>query len=373
MTLHAKLSASGSSRWLNCPGSVKAEDGYKDKSSSFAIEGTAAHELADICLKSGDSPEKYLGETIESIVVDSDMVEHVSGYIAYVKSYSGEHFYESRVDFSPWVPEGFGTSDAIIIQDNKVIILDLKYGKGVSVDADNNTQGMLYALGVYNDYGYLLDGVESFEIHIYQPRTNSFSQWEITLSDLLKWGEWVKLQADLALSNDAERVPGEKQCQWCKAKADCPKLAQFTQEVIMCEFDNIDDLDNPDKLTNTQKRLALENKKLIVGWLDAVESDVKNTLMNGGKFDGFKIVAGRSLRKWSDEESAEKALLSLKSEDEVYTKKMVSVAQAEKLVGKKNIDVISPYIIKPDGAPTLAPESDKRPCITDVSDMFESC
>lgn len=373
MIAHAKLSASGSSRWLNCPGSVEAEKGFKDTGSSFAQEGTAAHELADLCLNNGENPDKYLGDTIEKIVVDAEMVENIAGYISYVKSFDGEHFYESRVDFSPWVHEGFGTSDAIVIQSEVVHIIDLKYGKGVSVDAENNSQGMLYALGVYNDYGYLFDNVSTFIIHIYQPRTNNFSDWSISVFDLLKWGEWVKLQADLAMSKDAERSAGEKQCQWCKAKATCPTLAKFTTDIIMCEFDDLEELDNPDKLNKSQLRLALENKKLIVGWLDAVEKHVSGLLFSGDEFEGFKLVEGRSLRKWIDEDSASVAMLAIKKDEDVYKRSLISAAQAEKLLGKKNYHLISDFIIKPEGKPTLAPESDKRPAITNVIDMFESC
>jgi hypothetical protein len=373
MTAHAKLSASGSARWLNCPGSVKAEEGFKNTSSSFAQEGTCAHELADICLNSGDSPDKYEGAVIEGVTVDSAMVEHIAGYISYVKSFSGEHFYESRVDFSPWVYEGFGTSDAIVIQKDAVHIIDLKYGQGVSVDAENNSQGMLYALGVYNDYGYLFDEVSEFIIHIYQPRTNNFSEWSISMGDLLKWGEWVKLQADLTLTKDAERIPGDKQCQWCKAKATCPALADFTQKIIMCEFDDLEDLANPDKLDKSQLRKALENKKLIVGWLDAVEKHVSGVLFDGGKFDGFKLVQGRASRKWSDEDSAVAAMLTLKEEKDIYKKSLITAAQAEKLVGKNNYHLISDHIVKLEGKPTLALESDKRKSVDNIIEMFESC
>ena len=369
---HAKLSASGSSRWLNCPGSVAAEEGFKDKGSSFAQEGTAAHELADLCLSGQLSPDSYLNETIEGVIVEQDMIEYVQGYISYVQSFSGEHFYEQQVDFSPWVVGGFGTSDAIVIQSKVVHVIDLKYGKGVAVDAENNTQGMLYALGVYNDFSYLFDDVETFVIHIYQPRINNFSDWEISLKDLLKWGEWVKLQADLALSKDAERTAGEKQCQWCKAKATCKTLSDFTQKIIVSDFDNLDEISNPDKLTNDQIRLALENKSLITGWLDAVEKHVVSVMLDGGKFDGFKMVEGRSVRKWANDASAEQVLLSLRDESEIYTKKLLSPTQAEKLLGKKDKGAIADEIIKPIGKPTLAKESDKRPSIDNIDDLFEN-
>lgn len=368
---HAKLSASGSHRWINCPGSVAAESEYSDSSSSFAQEGTCAHSVADLCLRNGDSADKYLGQKIEGHIVDSEMVEHVQGYVDFVRSFDGELFPEQQVDFSLWVPDGFGTSDAIVIQSDCVRILDLKYGKGVSVNAENNSQGMLYALGVYNDYGYLLDDQDRFIIHIYQPRTGNFSEWEISLKDLLKWGEWVKLQADLALSKDADRVPGEKQCQFCKAKADCKALYDHTQRIIMAEFDDIEALENPDKLSKEQKRKVLENKSLIEAWLNSVESSVMALLLDGGKFSGFKLVEGRSNRKWTDEKLAIETLLTVKGEDDIFTKKLITAPQAEKLLGKEHKSLIQDLIVKPTGKPTLALESDKRPPIGDVSDCFD--
>lgn len=369
MIAHAKLSASGSARWLNCPGSVKAESEFKDLGSSFAQEGTAAHELADLCLKNNHDPQSYYLNTIESVVVEQEMIDNIQGYISFVKSFSGEHFYEQRVDFSTWVPEGFGTSDAIVIQKDTVHVIDLKYGRGVPVDAENNTQGMLYALGVYNDFEFMLDSADKFVIHIYQPRIGNFSEWEISLKDLLKWGEWVKLQADLALSKDAERTPGDKQCQWCKAKATCKSLADYTKKIILSDFDDLDNIESPDKLNDKQIRLALENKNLIIGWLDAVEKHVTGVLLDGGKFDGFKMVEGRSVRKWQDESEAEKVMLSLRSENEIYTKKLLSPTQAEKLLGKKDKDKIKDIVIKPSGKPTLVKESDKR---KSIDDLFEN-
>ncbi|AQN32314.1 hypothetical protein [Pseudoalteromonas phage PHS21] len=368
---HAKLSASGSARWLNCAGSVAAEDGFPNSSSSAAQWGSASHEIADRCLRNDLSADSFLGQVVEGVEVDNEMVECTQSYIDYVRSFDGELLPEQQVDFSPWVQDGFGTSDAIIISDDAVRIIDLKTGKGVPVDAENNSQGMLYALGVYNDFGYLLDGQDTFIVDIYQPRIGNFSQFEISLKDLLKWGEWVKMRAELALSKDAERTPGEKQCQWCKAKGDCKALMDYTQKIIAAEFDDLDALENPNSLSNEQKRLVIENRPLIESWLKSVEQSVFDTLLAGDKFTGFKIVEGRSNRKWSDEKKAQEVLLSVKSEDEVFTKKMISAPQAEKLLGKKHKDLITDLIIKPEGKPTLAPESDKRPALGDVADLFQ--
>lgn len=368
---HAKLSASGSSRWLNCPGSVKAEQDYSNSSSSAANEGSCAHEVGDLCLRNNTHTDEYIGQTFFGVTVDSEMAEHVQGYVDFVRSFEGELFPEQQVDFSPWVPDGFGTSDAIVIADDKVHVIDLKYGKGVPVYAEKNTQGMLYALGVYNDYGYLFDHQETFVIHIYQPRIGNFSEWEISLKDLLKWGEWVKLQADLALSDEAERVPGDKQCQWCRAKGDCKALFNYTQSIIMADFDDIEALENPEKLSAEQKRRVIENRGLIESWLKSVEASVMDKLLAGEKFTGYKLVEGRSNRKWSNEQDALKILLSVKSEDDIYTKKMITAPQAEKLLGKAEKHLIADLIIKPEGKPTLAPESDKRPALGDVSDCFQ--
>lgn len=368
---HAKLSASGSARWLNCPGSVAAEDSFPNTSSSAAQEGTCAHEIADRCLRNRLTADSFLGQVVEGVEVTEEMVEYVQGYVDYVLSFDGELLPEQQVDFSPWVPDGFGTSDAIVIGETTVRIIDLKYGKGVPVYAENNSQGMLYSLGVYNDFGYLLDGQDTFIVDIYQPRIGNFSEFEISLRDLLKWGEWVKLQADLALSKDAERVPGDKQCLWCKAKGDCKALMNYTQNIIMAEFDDLEALDDPDSLGSEQKRLVIENRPLIESWLKSVEQSVMGLLLDGGEFTGFKLVEGRSNRKWSDEKKAQEVLLSVKSEDEVFTKKMISAPQAEKLLGKQHKELIADLIIKPEGKPTLAPESDKRPALGNVADLFQ--
>jgi hypothetical protein len=351
MTDHAKLSASGAHRWIACPGSVKAEEGIPEQTSSFAEEGTLAHSVAEALLTGKTAPE-------------FDFLEPVQQYVDYVRlvSHGNELFVETRVDFSPWAPDGFGTADAITIDPITGIIhiIDLKFGKGLRVDAEHNPQGMLYALGVLNDFEWALDGITKVMLHIHQPRLDHVSVWEVSIDDLRAWGEYVKERAALALTDDAPRIPGEKQCQWCKAKATCPALAKLVQGTIIEDFDG---LENPIAMTDEQIRTALENKRLILSWFDAIEAHVTKRLNDGTGFAGFKLVEGRSLRQWRDTDEAGDKLVSLLGEDKAYERSVLSPAKAEKALGKKNFAKVSDLITIPPGKPTLVPESDKRPAI----------
>ena len=365
MTAHAKLSASGAHRWMACPGSVKAEEGLADSTSSFAEEGTKAHDLME---------QMLTGKFIRVGAYDWQMWEHVETYKTYVLSQKKPGdvlFIERRVNFSEWVPEGFGTADTIIVSDEVLHIIDLKYGKGVPVYAENNPQLMLYALGAYDEYMFLSD-FQSVKISIVQPRLDTISEWEISITDLLKFGETVR-QAALDTQNPkAKRLPGEKQCRWCKAKATCPALYKMTSDTLMADFEQIDEAPQPHKLSFAQMRLALERKGLIEAWLLSVENSVKDLLLEGGTFEGFKLVEGRSIRKWSDEDQAGERLADLVGEQSAFTKKLISPAQAEKLLGKKDKALIEDIVAKPRGAATLAKENDPRPAINPVGADFDA-
>ena len=359
MTKHAKLSASGSSRWLACTGSVKAESQFPNTSSSYAMEGTTAHALAERCLTENVAPSYYLNQQLDGYMVDDDMVDNVAAYVAYVKSFSGIHFYEVRVDFSEWIPEGFGTSDAIVIDNktNTVHVIDLKYGKGVPVDAENNSQGMLYALGVLSEYSFIYD-IDTVVIHIYQPRIKNYSSWSISATELLKWAEWAKQKAEQALQDDAPRTPSEKACQWCKAKATCKALLDHTHKIIMHDFDELDNI-KPDSLTNKELKVIQDNAKLIKSWLDAVESHIFDMLNRGQSFDGYKLVEGRSTRTWVNEEETAKVLSEKLSADEMFKHTLISPAAAEKLL-KTQKSILEGLVMKSEGKPTLVPSCDKR-------------
>lgn len=371
--LHAKLSASGSSTWLNCPGSVKAQEPYPNTSSIFADEGTMAHEIADLCLSTRNDAEAYIGRTLKSLgikigsykqthKIDKIMADYVQEYLDYVLSHetgNSELYTEERVDFSNVVPEGFGTMDSAVLDYGKRVlhIFDLKYGKGITVDAFENTQGQMYATGMLNEYGFL-DAFDTIRIHIVQPRKNNFSAWDISVKDLITFGKWVAERADLALSGNAPRVPGEKQCQWCDARADCPALMKFAEDIVRSEFAAMDDepLD-AGMLTLEEKSLVLRHAKLIKKFISNIEDSAYEALSAGIDFPGMKLVRGSANRVIPAEAEF---MLSEKLGDEAYNKKLKGIGELEKLLGKKEIAAIA---VRPEGKIVMVASDDKRPAV----------
>lgn len=399
MTTHAVLSASGSSRWLNCPGSVKACRDYEERSSSFAQEGTCAHELAAMVLDDQVNPHDYIGKTLNDapeIEVDAEMVNYVEEYANYVNAIPGDKFIEIQVDYSEWVPAwtyetfdklgqpstchvegGFGTSDAIVIDsDAKIMhVIDLKYGKGVEVYAEDNSQGKMYGLGAYNDYELEYDIDDSWEIiiHIYQPRIGNIDEWSITVKDLLAWAEAeVRPKALICMTNDAPRIAGAKQCTWCGHKPLCEELKLHIEATISSEFDN---LDLPPVEEGMDFQNIMGHKKLIEGWLKAIEGYIFEQLEKGTVMPGFKLVTGKSSRAWVDEAVTEKYMRKKRMKvGEMFNQKLLSPPQAEKQVGKKKYaDMVDEgLVITSTGKPALANESDKRPALNmNIADDFD--
>jgi hypothetical protein len=373
---------------MACPGSVALEAPFPDTSSSYAAEGTAAHTLAALRLveyANGPTPlrEDWLGSSIEedgfSIRVTEDMLAHVEDYAKLVLKYAegGQLLVEQRVDFSPviGVPDSFGTSDAIIIKGDELIVIDLKYGMGVQVDASENEQLQLYALGALNDYDMLADfSVVTMVIH--QPRKNHVSEWSVPVQDLRAFGRKAALAADAAIAGLAEYAPGEKQCQWCKAKAVCPALKDEVQASTALAASPEDFRDLHD-VPSDNLGAAMDKVALIEGWCLAIRAEVERRLFAGDSVEGYKLVEGRrGNRSWASETDTEALFKSFRlKQDEMYDLKLISPTKAEKLLKDKSPKrwvKVEGLISRSDGKPSVAPVTDKRPAlaITSVADDF---
>lgn len=364
---HAKLSPSSAHRWLHCAGSVTLEAGMPDEGSIFAAEGTAAHALAELCLRGEMQPTDMVGKEVEGWVVTKDMADHVADYVDYVLNIHGDNgetnlFIEQRVEFTEWVPDGFGTSDAIIVGDGLCHVIDLKFGQGVKVSAYQNEQAMLYALGVWQTYGRLFT-IDTFVLHIHMPRLDYVSEYTITVKDLLRWADKVvRPAAAKAVAGSDAFEPSEKACRFCKARATCKALAKHNFEVAMGSFDNLDEpLDPISPLLLSVDDIAklLPKMPMIKAWANDVEDHAHKTLASGGVVPGYKLVEARSNRQWLDDDQAA-AVLSDKGYDP-FTKKVISPTQAEKLLGRTKAAEITDLVVKPRGKPSLAPDSDPRP------------
>lgn len=383
---HSPFGPSASHRWIACPGSIRMiGDAYDmgliepESTSIHAAEGTVAHDIGERALIGNGDCSTFIGEigdeTFE-IEVTKEMADFVQVYVDYVTSHAANQntrqvSIEERVEYTDWVPDGFGTSDAIVIQKERMVCIDLKYGKGVAVDAVENTQAVLYALGSYQGLPLVQrTKLKTVLMVIVQPRLDSISEWEITIQDLLKRGEDISQAAQLALTDDAPLNPGTDQCRWCPVKAICPALKVVTEAAILADFDDLTDLTPVNRLTDDDLRRALDAAPLIKSWLDAVAKRVQEKLESGEPFEGFKLVAGRSLRRWQDEGEASETL-DLILGDEAFTRKLLSPSQAEKALGKKLSKEIQHLITKPDGKPTMVPESDKRKAVNVTANDFE--
>ena len=377
-TVHAKdFSASASARWLSCPASVIEVRNYENRTSSAAEEGSSAHQLGEIGLMADHTYEDlltYIGKTLSdapTVEVNKEMVDYVWGYIEYCRSFEGDRYVEVQVDYSPWASEGFGTSDFICIGEERGYVVDLKYGKGIAVSAENNTQAKLYALGVFNDYDmiYEFDDEYVFEMHIYQPRRDNYSVAEITVGELKAFGEEVREAVAKSMGDNPEYHPTEKGCLWCAHKVNCTALQKFTEETIGSLFDDLT-LPNPVEVDHEK---VLRSKPLIESWLKAVEQHTFERLNNGENVEGFKLVAGRTTRKWHDEAQAALELAEVAEEEKLFTKKFLTVPQAEKLLGKAKFkEAFTDLVNISDGKPTLAFAEDKRSDIRDCTNEFEN-
>lgn len=395
---HAKLSASGAHRWMHCTASAWAETHYPDSTSSFAEEGTRAHAWASESLVAGiDAAEWYSrrldeiansAESQEAFVATreqfeadypADMMEYVQGYIDFVHGRIAEAkgrnadaivYIEQRVDFSPWVPEGFGTGDCVIVSDEVLDVTDLKYGKGVFVGVTENEQLMLYALGAWNMFRHLFD-LKRVVLNLYQPRIGNIAQWEISVDQLLEWAEsqvkptaarvWYAMETgDLA---NVEFDPSDyEMCQFCRAKVHCRARRDRMIEMTKYEFAE------PALLTDEEVIACLNEATHLQKWAGDLETWALTQATAGRKFAGKKLIEGRSNRKYTDEQTVRTILILEGYNAAQFTKqKLLGVTDMTALLkGKKKFEaLLGAFITKPPGKPVLVDEDDPRPELDD--------
>ena len=374
MGAHAILSPSGAHRWMHCPPSAQLEKRFPDERSDYAAEGTFAHRVADLRLSRAIANtlkpsiyKKQLAELKKDSWYSTALEEYVEAYVAQVteifltaKKQCKDTLVllEQRLDFSEWVPGGFGTGDVVIISDDTLEVIDLKYGKGVPVSAEDNPQTRLYGLGAIRTYQMLYD-FSKVRMTIIQPRLDSISTEELTVNELLVWayGE-VKPKAALANAGEGEFCAGDH-CRFCRARATCRARAEHNMELAKYDFQDAF------LLTPSEIAEILGKAEELVRWAsDVKEHALDQAINHGEKFPGWKLVEGKSNRKYSDEEAVAQTLIKADyKEDAIYKpKELLGITALEKEVGKKKFSqLLGELIIKPSGKPTLVPESDKRP------------
>ena len=369
---HALLSASSSHRWLNCPPSARLCEGYDDKGSNFAAEGSDAHSLCEYKLRKALSMEAK-DPTEDLTWYDAEMEESASGYAAFVMELVAEAkktcsdpvvLIEQRLDYSKYVQSGFGTGDCVLIADGTLHIVDFKYGRGVLVEAEDNPQMKLYALGALEIFDCLYD-IDTVSMTIYQPRRANVSTFTLTRQELLDWAETVLVPtAELAYAGDGEYHCGEW-CQFCKAKADCRERARANMELARYEFRQ------PPLLTDEEVEEILGKLDSLMDWASDIKDYALQAAISGKHWSGYKLVEGRANRRYTDE-NAVVAAVKAAGYDPYDEPKLLGVTAMTTLLGRKQFnDILGGLITKPQGKPTLVPESDKRPAMTTILDDFK--
>ena len=367
---HALLSASGAHRWLNCTPSARLEREFDDNSGEAAAEGTAAHALSEhklrraLKLRSKKPVSKY----------DSDEMDiHTDGYVEFVQEVIEQAkqncidpkvLIEQRLDFSRYVRDGFGTGDCVLIADGTLHVVDYKHGQGVLVEAEGNPQMMLYALGALELFDDLYD-INTVTMTIFQPRRDNVSTCTMSKEELLQWAETVlKPAAELAAKGEGEYKAGDH-CRFCKIKATCRKRAEYNLELAQYDFAV------PSTLRDEEIEAVLERADELVNWAGDVKEYALQQALSGKQWDGWKLVEGRSNRRYVSEEA-----VAAKVEEagfDPYEKKLLGITAMTKQLGKKRFEeLLSNLVEKPQGKPVLVPESDKRPAMHTAADDFNA-
>ena len=367
---HAILSASSSHRWLNCPPSARLCETYEDKGSDYAAEGTDAHSLCEYKLRMALGMEAT-DPTEHLTWYNEEMLDCANGYASYIlelvevaKETCADPvvLIEQRVDFSRWVEQGFGTSDAIIISDGTLRVVDYKHGLGVLVEADNNPQMMCYALGALELFDVIYD-IDTVAMTVYQPRRQNVSTFEMPKDDLYRWADEVlKPTAELAFAGDGNFLCGEW-CGFCKAKHECRARAEAN--LMLAQYD----FKLPPLLEDTEIEVILTRADQLVSWVNDIKEYALQQAISGKEWTGFKLVEGRSNRRYTDEAAVTQTVTDAGFDP--YERKLLGITAMQKLLGKSRFDeLLSAYIEKPQGKPTLVPESDKRPVMNNAKTDF---
>ena len=369
--VHAKLSASGAKRWMACPPSASLEEQFPEKTSEYAEEGTLAHSLAELLLRynNNEITKKTFNTRLNKLKKDpqynQEMQEYIEDYAQMVWEQFNEAkascpdaqvLFEQRLDFSEYVPEGFGTGDVVIIADDMIQIIDLKYGKGVGISAIGNPQLRLYGLGAYLENSLLYD-IRRVKMTIIQPRLENISTEELTAEELLDWAEEVKPRAQMAMDGEGEFCVGDH-CRFCKAFAVC--RAQKDYQMELAKYDFVDS----ELLDDSEIGDVLSRVEALVKWAEAVKDYAFDQAINHGvHFEGWKLVEGRSNRKYLEEDAVAAVLSKAGYTDEdIFNKKLRGITDMEKLLGNKRFaELLDGQVIKPEGKPVLVLENDRRP------------
>lgn len=371
--VHSVLGASAADRWMNCTPSAQLTAGMEDETTTFAAEGTAAHALCE--WKVRKALKMRAGRRPTSDYWTDEMEEFTDNYRDYIMDLVGQAkqhckdpvtLIEQHLDFSCYVPDGFGTGDFLLVADKELNVVDFKYGRGVAVYADHNPQMMLYALGALNLFDCLYD-IEQVTMTIFQPRLSSISTWTISTEELYQWADEVlKPKAELAAKGEGDFVSGSW-CRFCKARNTCRARAESFLELAKMEFQP------PALLSDEEVAEVMEKADELSKWASDVMAYAQaEAIENGKHWNGYKLVEGRSVRKFSDEAKVEAAAKEAGYTD-IYNKSLITLTAFEKLMGKEAFaEILGQYVTKPAGKLTLVPVSDKRPEVTvnTVNDEF---
>ena len=370
--VHSILSASGAARWTACTPSAQLESQFEEEQSSYAAEGTFAHAMAELILRynNGELSKKTFSTRFNKMKTQEfysqELQDYVEDYVRTVWEIVNETravcpdalvLFEQRLDFSEYVPEGFGTGDVVIVADDLVNIIDLKYGKGVGVSAEGNPQLRLYGIGAYLEHSMLYD-IQKVRMTIIQPRLENISSEELPAEELLSWAEnEIKPKAQLAIAGEGEFKVGDH-CRFCKARKTCRARAEYNLELVKLEFQD------PELLSDEEIGEVLARADELTRWATDVTGYALEQALKGTRFPGWKLVEGTSRRKYSNPDSIAEVLFNAGfSKDDIFKPaELIGITDMTKLLGKTRFDqLLSTLVIKPAGKPVLVSESDKRP------------